>query len=107
MAPNPEITEFRLGAGNAALVGMTSSAITLTDLDGADTDTADHVLEHPGEDFSVTSVGRYVGFRDATAESMRIRAKVGWVRLNFSSYEDFASFTDLLWLHGWKTLDAS
>ena len=107
MTPDPEMSEFRLGPGNAALVSMTSSAITLTNLDQADRDAADYVFEHPGEDFSVISVGRYVGFRDATAESMRLRARSGWVKLLFSSYEDFQSFTELLWLHGWETLDAS
>jgi hypothetical protein len=107
MTPKPEMTEIRLGPGNAALVRMTSSAITLADLDQADADAADHVLEHPGEDFSVISVGRYVGFRDATAESMRLRARSGWVKLLFSSYEDFQSFTELLWRYGWETLDAS
>jgi hypothetical protein len=86
---------------------MTSSAITLTDLDHADTDAANHVFEHPGEDFSVVSVGRYVGFRDATAESMRLRTASGWVKLVFSSHDDFESFTEYLWLCGWETLDAS
>ena len=107
MTPDPEMIEFRLGPGNAALVRMTSSAITLTDLGQADPDAADHVFEHPGEDFSVVSGGRYVGFRDATAESMRLRARSGWVKLVFSSYEDFHSFTELLWLYGWETLDGS
>ena len=102
MDPDPDPIEFRLGLGNAALVSITSSTITLTDLDAVD-----HVFEHPGEDFSVISIGRYVGFRDATTETMRLRAKDGWVELVFSSYEDFHSFTELLWLYGWETLDAS
>ena len=94
------MTQFRLGPGNAALASITSSSVTLTDLDEADTDAANHVFEHPGEDFSVVSVGRYVGFRDATAESMRLRARSGWVKPVFSSYEDFESFAELLWRYG-------
>lgn len=107
MASNPEAMEFRLGPGNAALVSMTSKAITLTDLAQADPERAVHVFEHPGNDFSVTSVGHYVGFRNAITDSMRLWVRDGWLKLAFSSGADFDSFTELLWLYGWETLDGS
>jgi len=102
MTRHTEPREFRLGPGNAALVSVTKSAITLTDLYKAV-----HVFEHPGNDFSVISVGHYVGFRNATAESIRLRVRDGWLKLVVSSYADFESFTELLWLYGWETLDGS
>jgi hypothetical protein len=37
-----------------------------------------------------------VGFRSATAQSMRLRVQTGWLRLAFESDADFDSFTELL-----------
>ena len=107
MTTDPEMIEFRMGPGNAALVRMTSSAITLTDLGQADPDAADHVFEHPGEDFSVVSVRT---LRRLPRCNRRVDAAPGPQRVGAAGLlvvRGLPSFTELLWLYGWETLDAS
>ena len=45
--------------------------------------------------------------REASNWCITLARPSGWVKLVFSSYEDFESFTELLWRCGWETLDSS